>query len=304
MTNASAHMGFLFGFHKPAGPTSHDCVAMIRRALGVKKVGHAGTLDPSAEGVLVVGVGSATRLLTYVSATSKSYIAEIAFGQETATDDAEGEVIREAPAPLKVLDSAYAERVLAAHVGKSLQVPPAYSAISKDGVRAYKAARAGRPLALSPREIIVDQAELLAIEKVPTPVWRVRFSVSSGCYIRALARDIGRYVNTCAHLKKLVRERVGNVFLRDCVGPNGLEHAYDMRLDPLGVCDLEAYATSERELKEVLHGRAFMPTRETAKRIAMVYENNVYGVWKQSDKLLTCVHNFATPIAGRAVCQV
>ncbi|HEY5468229.1 MAG TPA: tRNA pseudouridine(55) synthase TruB [Coriobacteriia bacterium] len=199
---------------KPAGMTSHDVVAVVRRATGEGRVGHAGTLDPMATGLLVVLVGAYTRLAPYLTAASKDYFATISFGSETDTDDADGATIRTAPVPSEILDPAYAGGVLASYVGKSSQLPPAYSAIKVDGQTAHRAARAGKPLDLQLREIDVSKATLLSID--PTRMsWDVSFSVSKGTYVRALARDIGRACGTAAHLSGLRRTASGHLTLTD-----------------------------------------------------------------------------------------
>ncbi|HZL05264.1 MAG TPA: tRNA pseudouridine(55) synthase TruB, partial [Coriobacteriia bacterium] len=175
---------------KPSGITSHDVVAAVRRATGERRVGHAGTLDPVATGLLTILVGPATRLEPYLSGHDKTYVATIAFGTSTDTDDADGAVIQTVPVPGDVIDPDAASRLLASFTGEQLQVPPAYSAIKRGGQVAHRAARAGEPLAIEPRPVVVRAAELIAIDST-VPVWDVRFTVSKGTYIRALARDIG-----------------------------------------------------------------------------------------------------------------
>lgn len=189
---------------KPAGLTSHDVVAAVRRATGEGRVGHAGTLDPMATGLLVVLVGPYTRLEPYLSAATKSYEATIAFGTATDTDDAEGEVVATAPVPSSVLDPEHARAAVHALLGDGVQIPPSYSAIKVDGRTAHKAARAGEPLALSPRAFRVEGADLLAVRAEP-PSWNVALTVSKGTYIRAIARDLGLSLGTRAHLSALRR---------------------------------------------------------------------------------------------------
>ena len=199
---------------KPAGPTSHDVVAAIRRATGEGRVGHAGTLDPMATGLLVVLVGPYTRLEPYLSAATKSYEATISFGAATDTDDAEGEVVASAPVPVRLLDPEYARTSLAGLVGTGVQTPPAYSAIKVAGRTAHKAARAGEPLELAPRRFTVTRADLLALHEDP-PSWDVALTVSKGTYIRAIARDLGVSEGTHAHLTALRRSASGALRLAD-----------------------------------------------------------------------------------------
>lgn len=199
---------------KPAGMTSHDVVAIVRRETGEGRVGHAGTLDPMATGLLVILIGPYTRLEPYLSAARKSYQARIVFGAETDTDDAEGAVIREAAVPAAIGDAHYARTMLAAAVGPTLQAPPAYSAIKVAGRVAHKAARAGQALELAPRPIEVYSAVLTSVYP-GTPSWDVAYTVSKGTYIRALARDLGRACGTAAHLGALRRTASGPLALAD-----------------------------------------------------------------------------------------
>jgi tRNA pseudouridine55 synthase len=193
---------------KPAGMTSHDVVAIVRRETGEGRVGHAGTLDPMATGLLVVLVGPYARLEPYLSSARKSYDARVVFGTETDTDDAEGAVIRTAPIPDAVRDPGYARAALAATIGPALQVPPAYSAVKVGGRVAHRAARAGDALALEPRPIEVYEATLKALDP-SAPSWDVAYTVSKGTYVRALARDLGRACGTAAHLGALRRTASG-----------------------------------------------------------------------------------------------
>ena len=175
--------------------TSHDVVNRVRRITGERRVGHAGTLDPMATGVLVVLVGPATRLAPYLTSAEKTYEARIAFGAETDTDDAEGRVTLTAAVPDEVCDPFAAAAMVASLVGVHEQIPPAYSAIKRGGVVAYEAARKGEALELEPRTVEVASAELLGVQVDP-PAWDVAFAVSKGTYIRALARDLGRAVES------------------------------------------------------------------------------------------------------------
>jgi tRNA pseudouridine55 synthase len=208
---ATALRGIL-SLDKPAGMTSHDVVARVRTATGEGRVGHAGTLDPMATGLLVVLVGAYTRLAPYLSPATKTYDATIAFGSETDTDDAQGDTVRRAPLVPELWEPAFARRILSGFVGRSLQVPPAYSALKVGGKVAYRAARAGSPLDLAPREIDVVRAEITGID-AEAGAWRVTFVVSKGTYVRALARDIGRACGCAAHLSALRRTASGTLSL-------------------------------------------------------------------------------------------
>jgi tRNA pseudouridine55 synthase len=194
---------------KPAGLTSHDVVARVRRMARTRRVGHGGTLDPMATGVLVVGVERATRLLTYVIGSGKRYLATIRLGQATLTDDAEGEVTGGADAS-GVTDEAV-RAGLAALTGEIDQVPSAVSAIKVDGRRSYARVRGGEAVALAPRRVTVSRLDLLAVRRTGAgPVdLDVDVACSSGTYVRALARDLGAGLGVGGHLTALRRTEVG-----------------------------------------------------------------------------------------------
>jgi tRNA pseudouridine55 synthase len=205
---------------KPAGMTSHDVVARVRRLARTRRVGHGGTLDPMATGVLVIGVGRATRLLTYVIGTQKAYAATIRLGQTTVTDDAEGDVIATVDAA-GVADEAI-RAGLAAMTGEIDQVPSAVSAIKIDGRRAYKRVREGEEVALAPRRVTVTRLDVLAIRRdgrvAPGTVdIDVDVACSSGTYIRAIARDLGATLGVGGHLTALRRTTVGGFTLAEAV---------------------------------------------------------------------------------------
>jgi tRNA pseudouridine55 synthase len=191
---------------KPAGCTSHDVVARVRRLAGTRRVGHAGTLDPMATGVLVLGIGRATRLLGHLAAHDKDYDATIRLGAGTTTDDAEGEVLSTADAT-DVGDGAI-RVAMAALTGDLEQVPSAVSAVKVDGVRAYAKVRAGEEVELSPRKVHVARFELRERRGDDLDVG---VTCSTGTYVRALARDLGRALGVGAHLTALRRTRVGGI---------------------------------------------------------------------------------------------
>ncbi|AHG90727.1 tRNA pseudouridine synthase B [Gemmatirosa kalamazoonensis] len=192
---------------KPAGVTSHDVVNVARRALGESRIGHAGTLDPFATGLLVLLVGSATRLLPHVSGDPKVYEAAIQFGAETDTEDLHGTVVRQAPLPGR----AAIEAALPSLTGELDQTPPAYSAKRIGGRRAYDLAREGAAVTLAPARVRVDRWEILAWRGDESAVagCDARVTCGGGTYIRSLARDLGRAVASAAHLTALRRTHSG-----------------------------------------------------------------------------------------------
>jgi tRNA pseudouridine55 synthase len=199
---------------KSGGMTSHDVVARIRRLAGTRRVGHAGTLDPMATGVLVIGVEKATRLLGHLTLTEKEYDATIRLGQATVTDDAEGEIVPPAggqgPDPTAIPE-ARLRSALGAFSGQISQVPPRISAIKVDGQRAYRLTRSGAAPELAARHVMITRLELLAIRAAGERLLDLDISVtcSSGTYIRAIARDLGAALDTGGHLTALRRTRVG-----------------------------------------------------------------------------------------------
>jgi tRNA pseudouridine55 synthase len=199
---------------KAAGMTSHDVVSRCRRLAGTRKVGHGGTLDPMATGVLVLGIGRATRLLTYVVGTGKVYQGTIRLGQSTITDDAEGSVL-ESVAAGHVTAAAIRER-LAAMTGEVEQVPSAVSAIKIKGVRSYHRVRAGESVQLAPRRVRIDRIDVLDVRHEAEIVdVDVEVACSSGTYIRAIARDLGASLQVGGHLTALRRTAVGEFTLAE-----------------------------------------------------------------------------------------
>ena len=196
---------------KPGGMTSHDVVARVRRALGTRKVGHAGTLDPMATGVLVLGVERATRLLGHLALADKQYRACVRLGSATTTDDADGEVRAVAPAEaVQALDDVDVREAFARLVGTIQQRPSAVSAIKVDGRRAYDRVRAGEEVELAPRTVVI--ASIVVTDVRWSPGWvdvDIDVACSTGTYIRAIARDVGEALGVGGHLTVLRRTRVG-----------------------------------------------------------------------------------------------
>jgi len=270
---------------KPAGPTSHDVVAAVRRLTGEGRVGHAGTLDPLATGLLVVLVGPYTRLERYLSASEKAYEAGIAFGAETDTDDAEGAVVRTTDVPEDLFDRSIAEALLSRFVGTYEQHPPAYSAIKVGGRVAHRDARAGLGVELDPRPVSVHEAELIGID-VPHARWDVRFRVSKGTYIRALARDIGRAAGSAAHLVALRRTAAGAASVADALTLDELaERVQELGVeplfaDPLRLLGMPVFPASPAEVAD---GRPLPRTRfrgPDGVPVAIAHEGALLGVYR------------------------
>lgn len=211
---------------KPAGMTSHDVVARVRRLTRIRQIGHAGTLDPMATGLLVLCIGHAVRLSEYLLGKDKTYTGRIKLGERTTTDDAEGEIIERRDPQVTPEDLAHAAR---AFMGDILQAPPQYSAIQVQGRRAYKLARRGEQIDLPPRPVTIHELILTpAMDQPASPFVHdieLRVTCSAGTYIRALARDIGEMLGCGAHLAALRRVRSGSFTLADALTLEQLEQA-------------------------------------------------------------------------------
>ena len=211
--------GFLV-IDKPGGMTSHDVVAKIRKRLGTKRVGHAGTLDPMATGVLVIGVGNATKLLQYIVDGSKSYDATISLGMATHTDDAEGNVIFTAQSgKLALIADTDVKSVLEKYVGTIMQKPSSVSAIKVDGKTAHQRVREGEDVDLPAREVTIKKIQVHSIERSESAIHiRVSVDCSAGTYIRSIARDLGEALNVGGHLSVLRRTLVSPFSLDEAAG--------------------------------------------------------------------------------------
>ncbi len=201
--------------NKPRGITSHDVISKIRKITDTKKVGHAGTLDPLATGLLVVGIGrESTKKLGKISkGTKKNYLAEIFLGEERDTDDVEGKIISKSE-KFPIPDETSIEETLKNFEGEQEQIPPIYSAIKIKGRKSYELARKGKEISLKKRKVVIYSIELLEYE---FPILKIETVVSSGTYIRALARDIGKKLGCGGYLKNLQRTKIGKFDLKGAV---------------------------------------------------------------------------------------
>jgi tRNA pseudouridine55 synthase len=250
---------------KPGGITSHDVVARVRRLAGQRRVGHGGTLDPPATGVLVLALGRATRLLPFLPTEPKRYLAEVAFGAETDTLDATGTVT--ATADATGVDEAELRAALAGFVGPQLQVPPMVSAIKVGGERLYAKARRGEEVDRAPRPIVIQELELLGFTGGERPRATLEVTCSGGTYVRSLAADLGRALGTLAHLAALRRTAVGRFTeaaahtlgeLEELAGGERLAGAL---LDPAAaMASTPTRALDPQEASALANGRALEPT--------------------------------------------
>jgi len=245
---------------KPAGPTSHDVVARARKALGVRRVGHAGTLDPFATGLLLLCVGPATRLVRYLHLLDKRYAATLRLGQETSTHDPEGEPVARSEA-WRDVDAGRLREVLRAFEGEIEQVPPVYSAVRVGGARAHRLARSGTDVELEARPARVASLRLASFQP---PDAEVEAVVGTGTYVRALARDVGRALGCGAHLVALRRTAIGPFEVADALPLESLRRldsgevtASPSWCPPARALDwLPSRELSAGELERVRHGAA------------------------------------------------
>ncbi|MGO2684247.1 tRNA pseudouridine(55) synthase TruB [Microbacterium sp.] len=249
---------------KPGGLTSHDVVARTRRAFGTRKVGHAGTLDPMATGLLVLGIEGATRLLTYVVGADKTYLATIRLGEATTTDDAEGEVVARAEAEkMDAVTTAQVGEGIAALTGDITQVPSSVSAIKVDGRRAYDRVRAGEEVELSARAVTVPRFEVLAERRTADALdLDVIVDCSSGTYVRALARDLGASLGVGGHLTALRRTRVGPFDVADAVGIDALDDAQPLGPGAAASQVLQRLDVTAEEARDLRHGKRLVDQAE------------------------------------------
>ena len=235
MKRGESGLSLLVAIDKPRNMSSHDVVNRCRRIFGERRIGHTGTLDPLATGVLPICIGPATKLDRFMTAHDKRYRATIAFGFETDTDDSTRAGVPRA----ELSDESYIRSYLNGLPGEHEQVPPNYSSIKVDGKRAYEIARKGQEAVLESRLIEVYKAEYVDSfedEETGCTCWIVDLAVSKGTYIRALARDIGRDLDCPAHLSALVRLQAGPIALEDCVSLESLENlGVQAALDPLAI---------------------------------------------------------------------
>lgn len=259
---------------KPRGPSSHDVVRRVRKALGTRAVGHTGTLDPFASGLLVVLVNRATRLARFVERQDKTYRAIVRLGTVTDTDDDTGRVLAEqVPAGWPPRDEVAA--AVAALVGSSMQRPPAYSAKHVDGVRSYQLARRGEAVELAPVPVTVRRSELLGYAP---PDVEFRATVSAGTYVRALGRDLGTALGTGGHVRALRREAIGGLTVDDAVPLDQVGPGVDL-LPPAAVLGhLARRDLAVGEAEAVGHGRAIPGSPGLEGDVALLSDGRLLAV--------------------------
>lgn len=286
---------------KPQGITSHTAVSRARRALGTRKVGHAGTLDPMATGLLILGVGPSTRLLTHMVGLDKTYTATVALGAATTTDDAEGEVTTTTDA--SHLSEPDLVAPMAALTGDIEQVPSSVSAIKVDGERAYARVRAGEQVDLKARPVTVARFEVLAFRPGAVAEADVVVDCSSGTYIRALARDLGAALGVGGHLTVLRRTRIGPFSVDGAPDGDALpEAARDLLLPPAeAAARILPVATLDAErAADLANGRRTAALEGESGVVAAVHGDRLVGIARVAGRRLLPVTNFPTGTGGAA----
>lgn len=282
---------FVLPVDKPEGPTSHDVVSVARKALGERRIGHTGTLDPFASGLLLLCVGKATRLAEYFSGLDKSYEAEARLGVRTDTLDRDGRIVAESEAWRDMADDAV-ETALAGLRGDILQVPPQYSAKKVDGERAYRRARGGRTVELPPVPVTVYELELTDAD---LPLVRFRVRCSSGTYVRALARDLGEALGVGAHLNGLRRTAIGAWSVDDALSVDELDdpaRVSEVAVDPLAALGhMPTLVVDDEAAGRIAHGQAVPladveATAEEGEPVAVAHAGALVAVGQARDGVL------------------
>ena len=262
----------LFGFvniYKSVGMTSHDVVAKLRKITGVKQVGHTGTLDPFAEGVLPVCIGKATRLIEFL-ADDKEYLATVQFGASTDTYDKDGSIIFSSDKKITEND---VKEALKSFEGEISQMPPIYSAIKVNGKKLYEYARSGKEVEIQPRLVVIENIELKSFDKELQQA-EILIKCSKGTYIRSIANDLGEKLECGAHLIRLIRTQAGKFRVEDSVKLEDVQMPKDL-INPIDMMDYEKVHVSAEDLEYIRNGRALKNKNfEHGSIILLVYNDN------------------------------
>ena len=264
----------MFGFlnvYKPKGKTSHDVVAVLRRVTKIKQIGHTGTLDPFAEGVLPVCIGKATRLIEYLK-DDKAYIGTVQFGKSTTTYDIEGEGVKESD---KTVTYEEIEKALGNFRGDIEQLPPIYSAIKVGGKKLYEYARQGEEVKIEPRMVNIKELKILNFDENSRQL-ELYIACSKGTYIRSIANDLGEMLGTYGHLIKLVRVKAGDFMINESAKLEELgtkEQVEKHLIYPLEYLDYPKYELTDDEFEKVSHGNSINPIKQLSEGIIILTKN-------------------------------
>ncbi len=265
------YFGFL-NIYKPAGMTSHDVVSKVRRLTGIKQVGHTGTLDPFAEGVLPVCLGKATRLIEYLT-DDKEYIATVQFGKNTDTYDVEGNITDVSGVNITEHDILVS---LKDFEGEIEQLPPIYSAIKVNGKKLYDYARKGEEVEIKPRKVVIEKIELKNFDEEAQAA-EILIKCSKGTYIRSIAHDLGVKTGAYAYLTKLIRTQAGKFRLEDTIKLENQDcFTSDRLINPLDVLDLPQVPIEQAEMEKIRHGQPLKNRKfKNNQSVILVYNDNV-----------------------------
>ncbi len=279
----------MFGFlniYKPRGKTSHDVVAILRRIAGIKQIGHTGTLDPFAEGVLPLCIGKACRLIEYLN-DDKAYIGTIKLGMSTTTYDIEGEGVKFSDKEIDIEDI---EEELAKFRGEIEQTPPIYSAIKINGKKLYEYARKGEEVQIKPRKVNIKELRLLNYNKEER-VLELYIECSKGTYIRSIANDLGESLKVYGHLIKLVRVKAGDFNIKDSIHLENIKTQEDVKkylINPLEKMDYTNYELNETEKTRVLHGMNIIPRYNIEGTVILTDSENILAIGAANNNIIKC----------------
>lgn len=282
----------MFGFiniYKPKGKTSHDVVAILRRITKIKQIGHTGTLDPFAEGVLPVCIGKATRLIEYLD-DDKAYVATVKLGEATTTYDLEGDIVASSD---KEIELEQIQNVLQKFTGDIEQYPPIYSAIKVAGKKLYEYARKGEQVEIKPRMVNISELKILSYNQ-ESKILELYVACSKGTYIRSIANDLGKELETYGHLIKLVRVKAGAFLLEGSVNLDNLNNAEDVErklLYPLDGLNYPCYELTNLERDKISHGMAIMTNEEDGIYL-LTFEGNLVAVGSNDSGKMKCLKVF------------
>lgn len=272
----------MFGFlnvYKPVGKTSHDVVAYFRRILKIKQIGHTGTLDPFAEGVLPICIGKSTKLIEYLP-DDKSYTAFVQFGKSTETYDTEGKIVFESD---KKISKEEVEHALNNFKGEIEQLPPMYSAIKVNGKKLYEYAREGVEVEVKPRKVSIFKIELLDFD-FENKTAQVYIECSKGTYIRSIANDLGQVLGCGGYLYRLIRNKAGKFLVENSIKMEDFKTVDDVKnnlINPIDMLNLNIYELNEAECQKIQYGQPLLnKSMKSVDFIILVYNNRIKAVAK------------------------
>ena len=280
----------MFGFlniYKPKGKTSHDVVAILRRVTKIKQIGHTGTLDPFAEGVLPVCIGKATRLIEYL-ADDKAYIGTVQLGKSTTTYDVEGDTVKVSEKDVSVEEI---EDVLQRFRGEIEQLPPIYSAIKVNGKKLYEYARKGEEVEIKPRKVTINELKILNYDS-ENRILELYIECSKGTYIRSIANDLGEVFGVYGHLVKLVRVKAGGFELKDSIKLEQLSTIEDVQkalINPLEKLSYEQYELNEEEMCKISNGMSIVPRSKLSGILLLTRSNRLIAVAEACERRIKCL---------------